>query len=182
MVEKRKNKKLLTEGTSNFWIPPEGLPLLVGLTIDEYDDMVSYYETNGDGEDYEPDFAILDGRELRKLEKDIDDFIDYLSEYNDETYDYDNDYDIYISNKYAIKDGIERLIEIKSGYYEGFQIFIRKSYSDLSKDLQGMVKSFLDKLKLEYNLTELSTNNRFVLQKVKDDEYVSLDESKKTTK
>lgn len=183
MVVKRKNKKLLTEGTANFKPSPENLPLLVGLTEDEYEYNKSYY---GD-DDYDTDFAVLDSYQLDELEKDINEFVTSLESYNEETYDEDYgsnpNYDIYVDNKYAIQDGNQKLIELASGYYEGVQVLIRDSYKDLSKDLKGMVRTFLDTLKFKYNLTEISvestSNGIQLINKVENDEYVSLDKSKK---
>ena len=102
MVLSRTSKELLTEGTANFKPSPENLPLLVGLTEDEYEYNKSYY---GD-DDYDTDFAVLDSYQLDELKKDINEFVMSLESYNEETYDEDYgsnpNYDIYVDNKYTI--------------------------------------------------------------------------------
>lgn len=181
MVLSRTSKELLTEGTANFKPSPENLPLLVGLTEDEYEYNKSYY---GD-DDYDTDFAVLDSYQLDELKKDINEFVMSLESYNEETYDEDYgsnpNYDIYVDNKYTIWDENQQLIELSNGYYEGFQVLVRDSYKYLSKDLKDMVRIFLDTLKLKYNLTELSvaptSSGNQLIKKVENDEYVSLDDS-----
>ena len=82
MTVKTKNKKLLTEGAANFKPSPENLPLLVGLTEDEYVYNKSYY---GD-DDYDTDFAVLDSYQLGELKEDIDEFIRLLESYNEDSF------------------------------------------------------------------------------------------------
>ena len=175
-----KERKLLTEGANNFAVPPKGLPLLVGMTLDEYEDLNAYYNSESD-EEYEPDVAVLDEYEIDNMKEEINDFIIKLLDYNEEKYDYDDMESTYFNNKYAIKDGSDVLISIEPGYYDGFQVYVRDDYEYLSPELKGWVLSFLYDLQKKYGLTQinavtLSDGTQMISNE--SDDYVNLDECK----
>lgn len=164
-------KKRLTEGANNFISPPDGLPLLYGMTLEEYDNYVELYSQ--DDMEFDPGCIVLTDGQIEDLKNDIKKFLNNIGEYNEENYDPNKDdesYDIYWANYYAIQDGNKYVIELDDGYYEGFYILVRKSYNDLSKDIQEKIKDFLDYLKFKYLLTTASFKNGY-LSKDTDDEY-----------
>ena len=178
--------KLLTEDTNNFTPPPSGLPLLCAMTLDEYDNYAELYSQ--DDMEFDPGCIVLTDEQVDDLKDDISKFVSDIWKYNENTYDPDEDdksYDIYWANKYAIQDGDKYVIELDDGYYEGFYILVRKSYNDLSKDIQEKIKDFLDYLEWKYTLTKVSVSSasnggQFISKQ--DSDYVDLDESKKITK
>lgn len=175
---KNDKKVRLTEGTGNFVPPPSGLPLLVGMTLDEYDNYVELYGE----EEYTPDCIVLDDETIASIQDDISDFLSKLSDYNADTYysgDNDSSYEIYTSNMYAIRDGNEELIELVDGYYEGVQVLVRESFNDLSNDLKKKVEDFLDYLQFKYALTKVSissTSNGEQFISKQNSDYGDLDE------
>ena len=181
---KNDKKVRLTEGTGNFVPPPSGLPLLVGMTLNEYDNYVELYGE----EEYTPDCIVLDDETIASIQDDISDFLSKLSDYNADTYysdDNDSSYEIYTSNMYAIRDGNEELIELVDGYYEGVQVLVRKSFNDLSNDLKKKVEDFLDYLQFKYALTKVSissTSNGEQFISKQNSDYGDLDESNKVSK
>lgn len=167
--------KLLTEGTNNFTPPPNGLPLLYGMTLEEYDNYVELYSE--DDMEFDPGCIVLTDEQIEDLQNDIGKFLRDIDNYNEETYDPykdDESYDIYWRNHYAIQDGNKYVIELDDGYYEGFYVLIRKSYNDLSKDIQEKIKDFLDYLKFKYLLTSSSSKSNYNSRDV-DDEYEWVD-------
>ena len=178
---KDSRKMRLTEGTGNFVPPPNGLPLLVGMTLEEYDNYVELYGED----DYTPECIVLDSETIASIQDDISNFLTELSDYNTNTYYSDDDepsYETYTTNMYAIRDGNEYLIELVDGYYEGVQVLVRRDFNDLSSDLKKKVEDFLDYLQFKYALTKVSVSNtsngeQFISKQ--SDDYVDLDESKK---
>lgn len=132
-------KKRLIDGTINFK-NLKYLPTLVFAVVD--------YENEEFMENW--DYALLDESEYNYLENDIDNFNDKIMNI---AYDVDNNTDYY-----TLKD---LQIKIKSGYYEGYQLWVEDRLFDVIKDFKTkeevlkLFKDFFKQVKQDYNLTSI---------------------------
>lgn len=131
-------KNRLLDGTINFK-NLKYLPTLVFAILEEYDD--EFFDTW--------DYAILDEVSYNFLKNDIDNFNDKIM---DIAYNVDN------TDYYTLK---ELQVEIKSGYYDGYQLWVNDKNFDYIEDpktkeeVLKLFKDFFKQVKQEYNLTSI---------------------------
>ena len=141
---------------------------------DHYDEIME--ETENRFNDYYGKVCALTDEDIRKLEKDIEDFNSKTKNLSYDFYDQSRKIynDWYYSERekpfeneeeynrlYDLSLALEDLtVSIKSGYYEGNQIYV-DGYEYVPEDQLKRVKDFLMELKKKFGLTELNVAYRF---------------------
>lgn len=156
---KKKGKKKLTEGTSNFW-SNDNFPLLVFGDYDEIYDQVYDMTKEQLGDDFDGEVD-----DTTEFEQNWDTYFDYASLDEDE-YDRlkqrisDFNHDMNADDRHDVYEEADVNVEIKPGYYEAYQIYVddEKYLSDWQIE---EINKFLEELKSEFGLSQFGVSYQF---------------------